>query len=369
MSGVPSDLRRGLITHLAGELAAAEAAYRLALGNPALAPAARHHLIRLLEGQARWDEALELRRADCAAAPDDAEAAVGLGMALLGLGRYGEGWPLFEARKRLPNVGRYLPRVSYPEWDGRPVGALTVWDEQGVGDTLQFVRFLPILKARGIEVTFVCRGELTSLLGELPVKVVAADQAASLPPADAWAMLDSLPGRMGVTLETLPAAMPYLAVPAARRERWAKRIGPGTHIGVVTHGNPRHPNDAHRSLPAEAAALLLTLPGAVTLTPGAGPLVLEDFADTAAALERMALVITVDTAVAHLAGALGRPCWVLLPHLGVDWRWLHERTDSPWYPSLRLYRQPAAGDWASALKQLGADLPGFFAQAGPPPAG
>jgi ADP-heptose:LPS heptosyltransferase len=105
------------------------------------------------------------------------------------------------------------------------------------------------------------------------------------------------------------------------------------------------------------------LPAAVALSPDLSPLKLADFADTAAVVERMSLVITVDTAMAHLAGALGRPCWVLLPHLGVDWRWMHGRHDSLWYPSVRLYRQPAAGDWASVLRQVSEDLPAFFQQA------
>jgi hypothetical protein len=357
------EFRRALLAHLAGDVAAAEAGYRRALASPAIAPAARHHLIRLLEAQSRWAEALELRRAACEAAPDDAESRVGLAMALLAEGRFAEGWPLFEARKALPNVRRFLPQVDYPEWDGGPVRSLTVWDEQGAGDTVQFARFLPALKARGIEPVFVCRAELAELIAELGVTVVAADTREAIPRADAWAMLDSLPGRLGVTLEDLPAPSSYLRPPGPRREAWARRIGPGVHIGVVTHGNPRHPNDAQRSLSGEAAAFLLSLPAAISLSPGVGPLTFADFADTAAAIERMSLVITVDTAVAHLAGALGKPCWVLLPHLGVDWRWMHDRSDSPWYPSLKLYRQPAAGDWASVLQAVARDLPAFFAQA------
>jgi hypothetical protein len=359
----PGEFRRGLLAHLAGDLETAEGAYRTALGSPALAAAARHHLIRLLEAMSRWEDALAERRSACAERPDDPESRVGLGMALLALGRYAEGWPLYEARKALPNVGRFMPRVDYPEWDGGPVRSLTVWDEQGVGDTIQFARFLPKLAARGIEVTFVCREELAALMSRLGVTVIAASARGGIPPADAWVMLDSVAGKLAVTPDTLAAPPTYLAAPEARRERWERRIGPGVHIGVVTHGNSKHPNDANRSLPAEAGAFLLSLPAAVSLLPENSPLTFEDFADTAAAIERMSLVITVDTAVAHLAGALGRPCWVLLPHLGVDWRWMHGRADSPWYPSVRLYRQPAAGDWASVLRKVAEDLPVFFQQA------
>ena len=145
LSGIaqPADFRRGLIAHLAGDTAGAEAAYRKAPAASGLVPLARHHLIRLLDAQSRWEDALEERQAGCAAEPDDLEAQVGLGMALLALGRYAEGWPLLEARRGLLDVGRFLPRVAYPEWDGGPVRSLIVWDEQGAGDTLQFARFLP----------------------------------------------------------------------------------------------------------------------------------------------------------------------------------------------------------------------------------
>ena len=356
------EFRRALLAHLAGDVAAAEGGYRSALTSPAVAPAVRHHLIRLLEAQSRWAEALEERQAACHADPEDAESRVGLAMAYLALGRFAEGWPLFEARKALANVARFLPQVDYPEWDGGPVRSLTVWDEQGAGDTVQFARFLPKLAERGIDVTFVSRAELAELVAELGVRVIAANAQGAIPPADAWVMLDSLPGRMDVSLEDLAGPPSYLRAPEPRREAWARWIAPGVHIGVATHGNPRHPNDAQRSLPGEAAAFLLSLPAAVSLSPGAGPLTFRDFGDTAAAIERMSLVIAVDTAVAHLAGALGKPCWLLLPHLGVDWRWMHERSDSPWYPSITLYRQPALGDWASVLQAVARDLPTFFAK-------
>jgi hypothetical protein len=174
-------------------------------------------------------------------------------------------------------------------------------------------------------------------------------------------MMLSLPHRLGVTLEDLPGGAAYLAAPHDRLMSWRPRIGPGARIGVATRGNPRHPNDAHRSLTPEAAAFVLSLPGAVNLARDEGPLPLRDFADTAAVIEALDLVITVDTAVAHLAGAMGKPCWTLLPYIGVDWRWMHdERTDSPWYPSMRLFRQPAAGDWASVLRMVAQELPAFF---------
>lgn len=358
----PREFRRGLLAHLANDVEAAEAAYRRALTNAALAPAARHHLIRLLEAESRWEEALEERRKGCDMRPGDMEGRQGLGMALLALGRYAEGWPLYEARKALPGVARFVPQVDYPEWDGRPVRSLTVWDEQGAGDTIQFSRFLPQLKASGAEVAFVCRPDLAPLMACLGADIIPADGKSKVPTAEAWIMLGSLPGLLGVTPQSLSAA-PYLSAPRTVAEAWARRIDGGVHLGVMTAGNPRHPNDAHRSLPAEAGAFLLSLPGAVALSPELTPFRYADFADTAAVIERMSLVITVDTSIAHLAGALGRPCWVLLPHLGVDWRWMHDRSDSDWYASVRLYRQPAVGDWESVMRSVAADLPTFFQQA------
>ncbi len=355
-------LRKGLLACLDGDHATAEAAYRLALTDPALAASARYHLIRLLEAVGRWDDALAERQAECIAKPNDAEAAQSLGMALLAAGRYREGWALFEARKALPSVHRYLPRVAYPEWDGRPVESLTVWDEQGVGDALQMARFLPQIAAQGAEVTFVCRPALVDLMSCLGVRIVPANTPDRIPQAQAWSMLASLPHRLGVTPETLDGA-PYLRAPDAKREAWGPRIGPGARLGIMPRGNPGHVNDAHRSLPSEAGAFLLSLPGAFALDPDLGPLPLKDFADTAAVIERLPLVITVDTSVAHLAGALGKPCWILLPHRATDWRWMRDRRDTPWYRSATLYRQPKAGDWAAVLRQVAEDLPRFFAQA------
>ncbi|MFL5298597.1 MAG: glycosyltransferase family 9 protein [Phenylobacterium sp.] len=358
----PASLRRALLAHLNRDMGAAEAGYRQALENPSLAGVARHHLTRLLEAQGRWEEALAQRQAAAAADPSDLDARMSLGRALLALGRYAEGWPLLEARLEQPGMARFKPRVSYPEWDGGPVKSLTVWDEQGSGDTIQFARCLLTLQERGIEVTFVCRKALAPLMRELPIRVIEAERRMEDPAAEAWVMLASLPGRLGEEFGSLPGHSNYLRPPAERREAWAKRIGPGLHIGVVTHGNRAHVNDAERSLPAEAAAFLLTLPAAVTLSPELSPLPLRDFADTAAVLEHMALVITVDTAVAHLAGAVGRPTWVLLPHLGVDWRWGYQGAESRWYPSARLFRQPGPGDWASVLQEVAAALPQFFAE-------
>ncbi|HEY8004706.1 MAG TPA: glycosyltransferase family 9 protein [Phenylobacterium sp.] len=358
----PAELRRAFLAHLDGDLLAAEAVYRRALGVPHMAASAHRHLIGLLEAQHRWEDAVDACRAALAGDRGAADLKANLANLLLGLARFAEAWPLLEARALLP-TGSVRPSLPYPEWDGSDVRSLTVWDEQGFGDAIQHARFVPTLLARGIEVTLVMRPELCALFAGLGATVIPAEGQLRVPAADAWTMIGSLAGRLGVTLETLAGAQAYLAAPTDRRAKWAGRIGPAARIGVVARGKAIHPNDAQRSLPYEGADFLQSLPAAVSLEPD-GPLPLADFADTAAVIEQLDLVIAVDTAVAHLAGALGKPCWVLLPYLGLDWRWLYDgRTDSPWYPSLRIYRQPAPRDWASVLRAIARDLPAFFGQA------
>ena len=356
-SATPVDLRRGLLAHLGGDFSAAEALYRHAMTNPALAGLAHRHLVLLLEAQHRWEEALKECRAAVHREPGHPELEIHLAISLLRLGRYAEGWPLYETRARLP-AGSVRPCLPYPEWDGRPVSSLTIWDEQGFGDAIQFARFVPALVGRGVEVSLIIRPELAALFSGLGATVIPAQGQIRTPVSDAWAMICSMGARLGVTLENLAPTLPYLSAPGDRQKKWAKGIAPGWRIGVVTRGKRLHENDANRSLPYEAADFLQSLPGAISLLPEENGLPITDFADTAALIDRLDLVITVDTAVAHLAGAMGKPCWVLLPYVGTDWRWLHdERTDSPWYPSLRLYRQPAAGDWTSVLRAIAQDLP------------
>jgi hypothetical protein len=353
------EIRRAFLAHLDGDLADAEAVYRRALAVPHMAPAAHRHLIKLLEAQHRWEAARDECRLALAREPSDAPLKINLATLLLGLGRYAEAWPLLEARAEL-SAGSVRPSLPYPEWNGGPVRSLVVWDEQGFGDAIQLARFVPALVARGIAVTLVMRPELCALLSDLGAAVIPAQGQLRIPLADAWAMIGSLPGHLGVTAEGLADTRPYLAPPLDRRAKWAGKIAPSARIGIVARGKAIHVNDAQRSLSYEGADFLQSLPGALSLELG-GPLPLTDFADTAAVVEQLDLVIAVDTAVAHLAGAMGKPCWVLLPYLGLDWRWFFDgRTSSPWYPSLRIYRQPAPRDWASVLRAVEADLPAFF---------
>jgi tetratricopeptide (TPR) repeat protein len=294
-------------------------------------------------------------RAALAAKPGDLSAELSLAALYLSLGRYAEGWPLLAARIPLhPDV---VPPINlrYPEWRGQPLEgrSVLVWVEQGFGDQIQMCRFVSGLKARGAaRVTLGCRPALahlfTTLAGADSVIPVATGASVSVPPHDYWSRYFSLPGALGVTLENLPAE-PYLAAPADRLERWSHAKG----VGLVWQASPTGFNAGNKGLPTEVARRILDR-GAMSLHPedtGA-----RDFADTAAIIARLDLVISIDTSVAHLAGAMGKPCWTLLPYVHADWRWLRERADSPWYPSLKLYRQTRPRDWSETIDHVLRDL-------------
>ena len=343
-------LARAAALRDAGDLTGAARIYReVAAAEPGDAEPL-HHLGGLLarmgelaEAEAHYRRALEL-------APQAAATARALAVLLLSQGRYPEGFAFFEARHRLAQYAK--PELPFPEWRGEHVAGkrILIWPEQGLGDQIQFARFAPVLKASGAEVTLICWPPLARLFaGSLDVQVIAAEGAVEFPDPDGWVMAMSLAERLGATLETLPS-QPYLRAVSPGPE-----LPPGFKVGLVTRGNPVYGNDLNRSLPPAAEAVLRGLPARIVgLTPketGA-----KDFADTAAIVEALDLVISVDTAVAHLAGAMGKPCWVLLPAAWQDWRWLRERRDSPWYPSVRLYRQPTPGDWDAVVREVAADV-------------
>jgi hypothetical protein len=269
-----------------------------------------------------------------------------------------------------------------PLWLGQaaPAGTrLLLHAEQGLGDTIQFCRYATLAASRGLRVTLQVPRPLVRLLRTLDGvdQVIAEDEA--LPAFDLHCPLLSLPLALGTTLATVPAAPAYLRADAALAEGWRDRLAafPPIRVGLVWAGKPRHDVlsslvaiERRRSLAAERLAPLLVVPGVrfFSLQSG-GPAApaafsltdfmpeMTDFADTAALIANLDLVISVDTAAAHLAAALGKPVW-LLDRFDSCWRWLTGRRDSPWYPSLRLYHQPAAGDWDSVLAEVVADLAG-----------
>ncbi|MBF0294198.1 MAG: glycosyltransferase family protein [Magnetococcales bacterium] len=375
----------GVLLHAMQRYPEAETAYREALRrNPNHVDALFNLGIQLWE-EKRFTEAEAAYRAVLRLQPDHANARWNLSFLCLTVGNFQEGWPLFEARTdpRLQEQNSPVIQAPFPVWRGEAVAgkSFLIVTEQGFGDQIQFCRFADTLKAMGASrITLVAPPPLTALLATLQGvdTVRIPEPQAGFPWHDYWIHPLSIPWRLGITPETIPATLPYLSAPPERLAAWRDRLAalPGTRVGLVWKGSPGHRNDANRSLPGLATLAPLWQVAQTTfvsLQKGAGeeearqpppgqPLWhlgegLTDFADTAAVLTLLDLVITIDSAVAHLAGALGKPCWVLLPWHGTDWRWMPDRQDSPWYPGvMRLFRQGRDEDWSGVVARVAAEL-------------
>jgi hypothetical protein len=295
-------------------------------------------------------------------------------------GRYKEGWAEYEWRWACGLVKR--TEVPCPRWDGSPLEgrSLFIHTEQGIGDVLQFVRLLRVLKSMSSRVVLACQKPLHTLLRSLPYvdEWFPVDEPGKIT-FDLYSPLLSLPGLLNIDEQTIPQDVPYISAEPERVERWGRRLKelPGYKVGLCWQGSPTFKTDSLRSIALEHFAPLARLPSVslLSLQKGAGieqiernreqvPLQVFDdldrdaaFVDTAALMQHLDLVITPDTAIAHLAGALGRPVWVLLP-VGGDWRWLTDCTDSPWYPTMRLFRQKAFGDWPGVFREVATALAG-----------
>ena len=323
-------------------------------------------------------------------APDLAEARAGQGALLMLTGRLREGAAAYEARLTLPHLAPPR-RFDRPAWDGvvRPGRTLLVHADRGIGDAIQFIRYAPLLRARGMRVLFHGQAPLFELFRASGVVDGVSDHDGPVPEHDAQIHVMSLMHRMGTDLDsvpaTIPAGVPYLRAPEAAARRWADRLAgvPGLKVGLVWSGSTVLPYHRQRSPGLEPLLPLTTIPGAtpIALQVGPGRADLErfpppgalldlgagirDYADTAAILQALDLVVSVDTSVTHLAGALGRPVAVLLDQ-GAEWRWLRDRSDSPWYPTARLYRQSSFGDWSGPVERLRQDLDALVKRGGTP---
>ena len=300
-------------------------------------------------------------------------------LALLTLGDYRRGFDKYEWRWRRSGMAEQKSR-GRPLWLGDyPLARKTVLlhAEQGLGDTIQFARYVPLLAANGAKVVLEVQPELTALMERLEGAATVIARGAAVPPFDVHCPLGSLPLAFKTEPATVPADIPYLSADDAHLAKWSARIGvlERPRIAIAWSGNPSHLNDRNRSIAFAKLAPLLSIParfvsiqrdvrgedsaalaGESRVTNVGAEL--ENFADTAAVIALCDLVISVDTAVAHLAGAMGRPLWMLLP-FAPDWRWTLDGETSPWYPTARLFRQTSLGDWDGAIARVGAELKHF----------
>lgn len=372
---------RGAMLQTLGRYDEALECYRRALElNPEYPDALNNHGT-VLEFLDRYSEAeISIRKA-IRIAPGSVSAHWNLSLALLRMGRLEEGWREHEWRWKKAEFQRFIFGFKQPRWDGSQAlegKTILLTAEQGYGDSIQFVRYVLLLQRRGARILLLVPRALTELFAAcLPVAAVV-NTTQALPAFDFHIPLLSLPLAFGTTLATIPAEIPYLQPPPSRRITWWQKLPRRSvpRVGLVWAGRPTHANDRLRSLSLATLEPLLRIkscefialqreisaedhrtldayPDLVTVGDQ-----LEDFADTAAIISMLDLVITVDTSVAHLAGALGKPVWILIPP-ACDWRWLQGRTDSPWYPTARLYRCPYRVQWNVIIHQIAHDLAAF----------
>lgn len=331
------------------------------------------HALRCLgevdQSLAMYERAIELD-------PQSPDAHWGRALLLLSLGRFKEGWEEYEWRWRMKSIapGEKPPG---PEWQGEDIRdkTLLLYQEQGLGDMIHFVRYVPLLKERCKSIILAMPRPLKRLFEGIP-SVSAVVSEGETPPYDLALPLMSLPRIFGTTLETIPAKVPYLSVPEDVLLQWEKKFSaapPGFRVGLVWAGGAAFKGNRQRSMSLDAFAPLAQIPHVALFSLQKGPPAeqlktpppamhvidwtedIRDFADTAACISHLDLVIAVDTAVAHLAGALGKPVWTLIP-MSSDFRWLLDREDSPWYPTMRLFRQKTRGDWGEVIQRVAGEL-------------
>ena len=384
--GVPDVLNNlGNALRAEDDPVAALACFRAALRRTPANAGIQANLGNVLREAGRLEEAAATLRHAIELQPDYADAHWDLAFARLLQGDFTTGWAEYEWRWRRADSP---PRpFAAPLWCGENLEGQTLlaYAEQGAGDAIQFVRFVSVLAAQGTRVVLECPRALAGLFESVAGVQRVIVRGDALPEFDWQVPLMSLPHRLGTTLDSIPASVPYLRPPAERQvplppPRGNRRAT--LRVGLAWRGNPHHQNDRRRSLPFAALEPLFAVPGVAFYNLQVPPTaefageaahqdrlhdlgnLIHNFSDTAALMAQLDLVISADTSVAHLAGALARPVWLLLP-FAPDWRWLLKRNDSPWYPTMRLFRQPVPGDWTSVVRAVRAAL----ASPWPPPSG
>ena len=365
-----------------GRFAEAEEAFATALHHGTMSVEAHNNLACLYIMMGRHREALSCLGLALVLDPQHRSARRNRALAHLALGEFERGWEDYDWCA----FGVAQPPDPFPRWNGEPVARrrIVLTAHQGLGDTLQFVRYATLLKALRAYIILECPGPLVEVLAHVDGVDEIVPQGAPLPPADLSVPLMALARLFKTTLATIPAAVPYISASSERSAAWRARLaprgGPGELlVGISWQGNPNHQWDRFRSVRLMALEPLTRIPGVRLLSLQRGPGVEqidgfqrltnqalcvptngqqdtpEDLADSAALMSLVDLVITVDTATAHLAGAMARPVWVALSR-AADWRWLTDRCDTPWYPSMRLFRQRNAGEWDEVLSHIAANL-------------
>ena len=364
----------------AGRLGEALVAYRAALEiDPSHAQCLNNMASAMVDfGQLR--EAVAVFRKAIALKGDFPVAQYNLSLSLLRLGEYEAGWLLYEARAQVIESIGAVRNYAQPRWDGQALAgkSILLYFEQGMGDTIQFSRFAAMVAARGAHVILEVPRKMLKLFAGIDGVHRLIGSGDALPPFDFHCSLMSLPGVLGITVNTIPSRPSYLGYVEERRAHWRQYLGPrGFKIGIVWQGNPASPSERGRSAPLSEIAILAGLPGVrlISLQKVDGIEQIRQapnnvqvetlgdqfdsgadaFVDTAAIMMELDLIVSVDTSIGHLAGALGRPTWLALqavPH----WVWLIDRDDTPWYPSVHLFRQPSRGDWAGVFVRMREEL-------------
>ena len=373
----------GIIYHRRGDIEHAKKAFQQALQIDSALPQSYINLGNLFQDQCDLQNALKQYDFALNLDQESAHARYARATALLAMGRFDLGWKEYEWRWKLPGAERRVTPFVQPRWDGRQDisgKSVLLFEEQGFGDTIQFVRYAPLVAARGARVTLACRRELRSLIQTMEGVDTVVAEGEALPEIDYQIPLLSLPLAFDTTLETIPAQIPYFFPDQGRIDQWRARLGSREgklRVGLAWAGNPKFAGDKERTCSIDKLSDLVESPDCVFYSLQKGNAAetadrleitgqkladytseLNNFHDTAALIQALDLVITVDTVVAHLAGALAKPVWVMLP-FSADWRWMTDGETTPWYPTMRLFRQSSPGEWHEVVQNLKRTLSRF----------